>query len=682
MEKNNENNSEAPDPFSIFNKNNFFVDNKEINIENKNDIKNKTNKENKINEKENKKENNIENKNKIENKLEIQKKKENKKEIIKENNIELENKEKKKNKKENEENNIYETPNPILNKPKLNNTINNDFKEILQIRCDKCYKIPSIEIIPTKKEIIICSKCDCGQKHFDLDSYEKNLTKLSLNKIPCSSLIHQNNNEENQIYSSEYCLLCKKYLCPNCVISHREFQGKHKTFKINDIDNLCPINNERLIGLCKTCKRCYCKICIKEHLEHKIKDFEKMKISEDDYFNLFSCLGKIKENMDYNEKLKNDIIKFYKEKIILIERSFQDNNKKNKKLYNLLKQILLDYSSYKNDLNFNVIKNIQFNCDFNFKTLDLNFNSSTLDEITNKSLSYFQNYIIIKKEINNNYLSKIKTIKLSEEPINSLILLKDKRIALSSLDSKIIIINPNKNYQIDLTIDNYSNGVRDICESSEGYLLASYGNLNSSIKIFQLEENSFRKIGEIYNYGYFSKILQIKFNNYIAAGSFDHTIKMYNIKKSTKEVFTLTGNKNLVSSLLEIKEKNYLISVSHDNTLRFWDLESMKQIHLIDNICCTQKDCLVQVNYNQIAVGCSPGVIKVISVHNFEIINSITCKLPLCLFIFNEWTLISGNNDKNNDNNYFSCALEIIYKRNIIFGNEDGEIKIYEFHII
>ena len=55
MEKNNENNSEAPDPFSIFNKNNFFVDNKEINIENKNDIKNKTNKENKINEKENKK---------------------------------------------------------------------------------------------------------------------------------------------------------------------------------------------------------------------------------------------------------------------------------------------------------------------------------------------------------------------------------------------------------------------------------------------------------------------------------------------------------------------------------------------------------------------------------------------------------------------------------------------------
>ena len=53
------------------------------------------------------------------------------------------------------------TPQPIFEKPK---TTTNYIKEISQIRCDKCFKIPSIEIIPTTKEITICINCDCGQK--------------------------------------------------------------------------------------------------------------------------------------------------------------------------------------------------------------------------------------------------------------------------------------------------------------------------------------------------------------------------------------------------------------------------------------------------------------------------------------------------------------------------------------
>ena len=382
-----------------------------------------------------------------------------------------------------------ETPQAIFEKPKVTNNL----KEITQIRCDKCYKIPSIEIIPTSKEITICMKCDCGQKNIDLNDYEKYLTPLSLINIPCSSLIHQNN-ENNIINASEYCNLCKKYLCKNCLLSHKEFQSNHKTMKIHDIDNLCPIDSDKLIGLCKSCKQCYCNICKKEHFEHNIKSFERMKIDEDNYFNLFSCLGKIKEIMDYNEKTKNDIIKLFKEKMKLIENAFKENEAKNKKLYNLIKQLLLDYSSYKNNVNFNVIKNIQFNCNFNFKSLELNFNSSTLDEITNKSLYYFKNYTIIKKEINTNYLNQIKIMKICVEPINSLILLKDNRIAASSLDSKIFIINPNKDYKIDFIIDNYSNGVRDLCETNSGNLLASYGNLgDSNIKIFNIEENSFRR---------------------------------------------------------------------------------------------------------------------------------------------------------------------------------------------
>ena len=571
------------------------------------------------------------------------------------------------------------TPQPIFEKPK---TTTNYIKEISQIRCDKCFKIPSIEIIPTTKEITICINCDCGQKNFDLNDYEKYLIPLSLKKITCSSLLHQNK-DNDIIYASEYCNLCKKYLCKNCLVSHKEFQSNHKTIKINDIDNLCSIDCEKLIGFCKSCKKCYCNICKNDHLEHNIKSFEKMKIDEDNYFEMFSCLGKIKEIMEYNEKLTNDIMKVFKEKMKLIENAFKENNAKNKKLYNILKQILLDYSSFKNNLNFNVIKNIQFNCNFNFKNLDLNFKSSTLDEITNKSLYYFKNYTIIKKEINSYYLNEIKQIKVCTEPINSLVLLKDNRIAASSLDSKIFIINPNKNYQIDFTIDNYSNGVRDLCQTYNGNLLASYGNLNdSNIKILNIEENSFRKLGEIYGYGFFTKIIQMKFNNYIATGCMDHTIKIYNIDKSKKEIFTLTGHKNIISSILEIKEKNYLVSASQDKTLKFWDLESMKQIHSIDDIYCVRKECLVQINYNQIAIGCIPGLIKIICVNNFEIVNSISCKLPICLFIFNEWTLISGNNDKNNNKHYFSSALEITNKRNFVFGNEDGEIKICEFQII
>ena len=571
-----------------------------------------------------------------------------------------------------------ETPQSIFEKPKVTNYI----KDISQFRCDKCYKIPSIEIIPTNKEITVCIKCDCGQKNFDLNDYEKYLFQLSLSNIPCSSLIHHDN-DNNIIYASEYCNLCKKYLCKNCIVSHKEFQSNHKTMKINDIDNLCPKDSEKLIGLCKSCKTCYCNICKIEHYEHNIKSFERLKIDEDNYFNLFSYLGKIKEIMDYNEKIKNDIIKVFKEKMKLIENAFKENEAKNKKLYNLIKQLLLDYSSFKNNINFNVIKNIKFNCDFNFKTLELNFNSSTLDEITNKSLYYFNNYTIIKKEINTSYLYPIKQMKVCIEPINSLILLKDNRIAASSLDSKIFIINPNKDYQIDFTIDNYSNGVRDLCLTYSGNLIASYGNLSdSNFKIFNIEENSFRKIGEIYGYGFFTKIIQMKFNNYIATGCMDHTIKIYDINKSKKELFTLTGHKNVISSILEIKENNYLVSASQDKTLKFWDLESMKQIHSIDDIYCVRKDCLVQINYNQIAIGCFPGLIKIISVNNFEILNSISCKLPLCLFIFNEWTLISGNNDKKNNKNYFSSALEIVNKRNFAFGNDDGEIKICEFQII
>ena len=191
----------------------------------------------------------------------------------------------------------------FINEKCIINTFNKS--KINLLKCLNCKQIYEISIINNSKNInIYCSKCKFNLK-LDITDFDKFINDI--NCFECRKKISEN----SQI---NYCFICKKNICGECVKNHIKKEEKD-TIKINNIiypNNLielfCNKHNKICYNYCKKCKKNICPECeIEYHINHPTQIFN--------YNEICSLASSQKTNLK-SEKAKFEKIKIFVEDCI------------------------------------------------------------------------------------------------------------------------------------------------------------------------------------------------------------------------------------------------------------------------------------------------------------------------------------------------------------------------------
>ena len=335
-----------------------------------------------------------------------------------------------------------------INKRKLDY----EYHKIIQnywIFCPRCFQISSVKPFILNDELYVALYCKClydERQFMNLDE----LLKLIRGKKTLGNFCKKHKNSNGFLY----CIICEKWLCDYCFLSHNEVHGNH-------LFNHIPIKlreycfkhkRDSAVAYCITCEKNVCEICLKDKqkLRHEIFMFNnsRHKVIKNEKWEIF--LEKQFLNSSNNMNYKNDIIKnineckdlSQEEKNKLIEKvslSYERNKKINNKL---CEYILLLFSNF--DFAFNLAKIPNHNICSNI--FNLNFNNVNYSK--NQSLSVKANAEKLIGYFNDNYLLKMKPLicvkNLTSERQNvtnqiaKVVLLDDNTVAI--LISKGIVI--------------------------------------------------------------------------------------------------------------------------------------------------------------------------------------------------------------------------------------------------
>ena len=184
--------------------------------------------------------------------------------------------------------------NNSINEKCIFNTFNKS--KINLLKCLNCNQVYEIFINNYQKNInIYCSKCKYNSQFniMDFDNF--------INDINCFEC-RKNNSENNQI---NYCTICKKNICDQCVKNHVQKEGASKSniiYPNNLIDLFCNKHNKICYNYCTSCKKNICSECeIEIHINHSTQMF--------DYDKICKLIYKQKKNIELEkekfEKIKN-----------------------------------------------------------------------------------------------------------------------------------------------------------------------------------------------------------------------------------------------------------------------------------------------------------------------------------------------------------------------------------------
>ena len=230
-------------------------------------------------------------------------------------------------------------------KKKENEVYSTLLKEILRInyskiyRCNKCWKIPKIEINEINNTINM--KCIHDNKN-EKETFKINKFIETQNKIPeltqCSFCKSGNINHLNNF---DYCYNCSKIICKKCDNNHKN--AKTCDYNKKDItpfylmESFCNLHENPTKYYCVDCKRYVCDTCfLKEHQNHNFKFYDKFGIDK-----------LIRENKKLIEKTKI----YYK----YLETYFNDLMKSLRNEFNKL----MDLKKKKLDIKENLVKNLE-----------------------------------------------------------------------------------------------------------------------------------------------------------------------------------------------------------------------------------------------------------------------------------------------------------------------------------
>ena len=185
----------------------------------------------------------------------------------------------------------------IINEKYIINKFNKS--KINLLKCSNCNQPYEISIINNANFIdIYCNKCDFKSK-FDIMDFDKFINDK--NCFECRKKIMENG-------QNNYCFICKKNICDDCVKKHLQKEDKD-SIKINNIiypnnliDLFCNKHDKISYNYCVDCQKSICTECeIEFHSNHSTQMF--------DYNKICNLVMKQKKNLDLEkqkfEKIKN-----------------------------------------------------------------------------------------------------------------------------------------------------------------------------------------------------------------------------------------------------------------------------------------------------------------------------------------------------------------------------------------
>jgi len=284
----------------------------------------------------------------------------------------------------------------ILVYDEMKTIINDNIKETKEVICPKCKENILIKIDDYRISMYNC-KNNHKIENISIKEFDK-LQKFDESKIICE--ICKINNK-NKTYKNEmnYCLECKKIICPLCKSKHN---SNHLIINYEDKNIICNEHNDKFTKYCNECKENICMKCAKEHKNHK-----------GIYY------GDIMANIDNNNEYKKYIDKLINN-IDEIIKKLEEVKENMNIYYNKSNNIINN-----NNINYEILQNIKEFCDNNNKIIE------DIKEIINEKNinNKFNNIMKIYKKINNKENNKINNniiigeIEIKEDDIN-----KDIRI--------------------------------------------------------------------------------------------------------------------------------------------------------------------------------------------------------------------------------------------------------------
>jgi len=214
--------------------------------------------------------------------------------------------------------------------------INDNIKEAKEVLCPECKENALIKIEEYRISIYNC-KNNHKIENISIKEFD-NLQKIDESKIICE--ICKINNK-NKTYKNEmnYCLACKKIICPLCKSKHN---NNHLIIKYEDRNIVCNKHNDNYVKYCNEWNENICLQCIKEHKNHK----------EIFYGDIMANIDNNNEYKEYINKLINNIDEMIKK----LEKVKENMNIYYNKSNNLINN---------NNINYEILQNIKEFCDNN-----------------------------------------------------------------------------------------------------------------------------------------------------------------------------------------------------------------------------------------------------------------------------------------------------------------------------
>ena len=584
------------------------------------------------------------------------------------------------------------------------------------IRCATCWRIP--KFYGDFEKDYFFTQCDKQHKneYYSFESFFENTNK-DFDSLLCYEC--KNENVDNSKFY--FCNKCNLSLCLDCQKKHEQDTSHYNFIEINKIDTFCANHNEAYqyydsIDKLNLCKKC---IAQNEQKNNFLKTSKFINYKETLNYHII----KIKENIKiWNNisSLANEWLKDIIEKLNIFINSI--NN------YIILQQKIIFYLSDKNNFekyenNFNVFFNYEIiNNDYIDKYIkdinnNLNKNYNNNDDFFSKS-NFFINLLnkflkkdnkielkrkfVLKKEKkvnqrinyldeNNNNLRIENMIENKYElksKVNCLIPFKEKQFIILGFDTgKIKIFEEYKkerennfNLVIKLTIKDFENPIKNICELDNDLIIAS--DIKNNLKIIQIN-NNFSSYYVIQNLDEIKKNINnieslpifsyYKNRHYFCIG-YDEHISIYKSNKMPKNLkppaigyhdkpeeysivqpsFIYNDNENLcfkefnqknennnksltfeiintkelntlIGCISEVNEKFFATTCPKINSIKFFDMHNdFKEYINIPTInsCIGKKSICISNDRSILLVGCIDGI-SVISMKSLKKINEI-----------------------------------------------------------
>ena len=429
--------------------------------------------------------------------------------------------------------------------------------------CIKCKYIPLIQINPKKENLFILSLCNCNRKYLKLDLFYKNFyqNNISINKICNASLIKTYKNIEEKEISLKY-------------DEFKEVADKIEKHSKEIIDNLTNYINEKDPENLKNKYDKY--LDINNKIIRLIQNFfDEYKIIKNNPSILINIIN-IDFNKDFYKKdykylLKSspdiyykNCIKFFQEEFIISEKSLGEQLIQ--KYFKNQSNSVLCFLELNNNIYVSNVKKSQ-NI-FVYKFIDI----KNIINISFKAHSETVNWIL---KTNDNYL-----ISFGNDGYIKIWPIIDEKIFEYVKDKAIININPLYEFKIDIK------ETKDIQ------------------KLVYINEESFLGFSDknIFLFNYSINKDKNKDN--------ENKIELKKISENIDIIDLIIINRENQDSLIAFYNKNELCILNINN------LEIIKSITLENT---EEKNCLIQLNENEIMIAQKNNNLLVIDINNLII---------------------------------------------------------------